>query len=225
MFDGYVSVCKVCLKDMIDETNIESVKSTLQIIDKPFVAKVWVSAEQKGGDVTGNYFRMINSLNQYKELGWADSDFEGEKESEIYKHKFDDVDDVEEIETNNGDLITLTKEIATKFGSGFTNREDLQMQKFYVDMTDSHNINTPQLRKQLIYMCKLQIQMDRALEEGDATAFKKYNDSYEAILKSSALAPRDRKSSDEESGLRNFSMIFMEVELEVMSTCSSGREA
>lgn len=209
--DGLVPVCKSCLKEMIDENDIESVKSTLQKIDKPFVAKLWVSAEEKEGDVTGNYFRMINSLQQYKGLGWSDSDFEGEESADIYKHRFDDVEEVEEIETDNG-RISLNRDIVTKFGSGFTNREYLQMEKFYIDMSLSHDINTPQLRKQLVYMCKLQIQMDRALEAGDANDFKKYNDSYENILKSSALAPRDRKSSDESVGLRSFSTIFEEVE-------------
>lgn len=211
MFDGRVPLCKKCLKEMINENNIESVKTTLQRIDKPFLAKVWKSAEESEGDTVGAYFRIINSLHQYKDADWSNSEFEGEKQTQIYQHKFDDVDEVEEIETDNG-VITLNKEIAMKFGSGFTNREYLQMEKFYRDMSVSHDINTPQLKKQLVYLCKLQIQMDRALESGDSGAFKKYSDSYEAILKSSGFRPVDRKNSSESSGLRSFGMIFDEVE-------------
>lgn len=209
--DGRVPVCKVCLKNMIDETNMESVKTTLQRIDKPFLAKVWKASEEAEADTTGGYFRMINSLQQYRDMNWADSDFDGENTTEMYKHKFDDVDEIEELETENG-KITLTREIATKFGSGYTNREYLQMEKFYTDMSLSHKINTPQLKKQLVYLCKLQIQMDRSLESGDSGAFKKYSDSYEAILKSSGFRPVDRKSSSESAGLASFSSTFEMVE-------------
>lgn len=209
--DGRVPLCKKCLKDMIDENNIDSVKTTLQRIDKPFIAKVWKSAEESDGDTVGTYFRMINSLHQYKNANWADSDFEGENETGIYRHRFDDVDDIDEIVTDNG-TIKLTKEIAMKFGSGYSNREYLQMEKFYNDMTMTHDINTPQLKKQLVYLCKLQVWMDRALEQGNDSAFKNYNDRYEKILQSSGFRPIDRKSSSESSGMRSFSAIFEEVE-------------
>jgi hypothetical protein len=209
--DGRVPVCKKCLKDMMDESNLDSIKTTLQRIDKPFIAKVWKTAEENEGDTVGNYFRMINSLQQYKNMTWADSDFEGEEKTDLYKHRFDNVDEVQEIKTDDG-VIKLNKEIAMKFGSGYTNREYLQMEKFYQDMCRTHDINTPQLKKQLIYLCKLQIQMDRALEQGDSTAFKKYSDAYEAILKSSGFRPIDRKSSNESSGIVSFSALWEQVE-------------
>lgn len=209
--DGRVPLCKKCLKDMIDENNVDSVKTTLQRIDKPFIAKVWKSAEESDNDTVGIYFRMINSLHQYKNASWADSDFEGEKETDIYRHKFDDVDNVDEIVTDNG-VIKLNKDIAMKFGSGYTNREYLTMEKFYNDMTMTHKVETPQLKKQLVYLCKLQIQMDRALEKEDDGAFKNYNDRYEKILQSSGFRPIDRKSSSEASGLISFSSLFEQVE-------------
>lgn len=195
----------------MDQNNIESVKTTLQRIDKPFIEKVWKSAEDNESDTVGTYFRMVNSLQQYKNSTWADSDFEGEKDTEIYKHKFDNIDEIEEIQTDDG-LVHLTKEIALKYGSGYTNREYLSMEKFYRDMTYSHDINTPQLKKQLIYLCKLQVWMDRALESGNDSAFKNFNDRYERILQSSGFRPIDRKSTDESTGLRSFGVIFEEVE-------------
>jgi hypothetical protein len=211
MFDGHVPLCKKCLKDMIDENNIESVKTTLQRIDKPFIAKVWKSSEDSENDTIGTYFKNINSLQQYKNASWADSDLEGENKTEIYKHKFDDIDSMDEIMTDDG-VIKLSKDIAMKFGAGYVNREYLSMEKFYRDMTYSHDINTPQLKKQLVYLCKLQVWMDRALETGNDSAFKNYNDRYEKILQSSGFRPIDRLSSSEQSGLRSFGVVFEEVE-------------
>lgn len=207
--DNRVPICKKCLKNMIDESDIDSVKTTLQRIDKPFIAKVWKSAEENEGDTVGNYFRMVNSLQQYKNTSWADSDFEGENETGIYKHRFDDVDEVDEITTENG-VIKLTKEIAMKFGSGYTNREYLNMEKFYQDMLATHDINSPQLKKQLVYLCKIDTQMNRAV--GDSQAFKRYSDVFETTLKSSGFRPVDSKSSSESSGLRSFGQIYEEVE-------------
>lgn len=211
LFDGYVPICKQCLKEMINENDIESVKVTLQRIDKPFIAKVWKSAEDNDSDTVGSYFRMINSLQQYKTSTWADSDFEGENQTDVYKHKFDDIDGVEEIETENG-VIKLSKEIIMKFGAGYINREYLAMEKFYQDMFYSHTINTPQLKQQLVLMCNLKILMARALEQQDDKMFKNFNDRYEKILQSSGFRPIDRKSSDEASGIRSFGVIFEEVE-------------
>lgn len=209
--DGRVPICKSCLKGMMDEKDINSVKMTLQKIDKPFIAKVWKSSEESDEETIGTYFRMVNSFNQYKNATWADSDIEGESNTQVYQHKFDNVDNIEELETDYG-TIFLNQEIIMKFGSGYLNREHLQMEKFYRDMCMTHDINTPQLKKQLVYLCKLQIQMDRAIESSESGDFKKYSDSYEAILKSSALAPKDRKSLDESSGIRSFGVIFEEVE-------------
>ncbi|OME53991.1 hypothetical protein BSK59_15535 [Paenibacillus odorifer] len=211
MFDGHVPVCKKCLKEMIDENDIESVKTTLQRIDKPFIAKVWKSAEENDSDTVGTYFRMINSLQQYKASSWADSDMEGENQTSIYKHKFDDIESMDEIATDEG-VLRLTKDIAMKFGSGYTNREYLTMEKFYIDMDNTHAINTPQLKVQLVYLCKLQIWMNRALEQGNDSSFKNYNDRYEKILQSSGFRPIDKKSSSEASGLRSFGVVFEEVE-------------
>lgn len=211
LFDGYVPICKKCIKKMINENDMDSVKVALQRIDKPFVAKVWKSAEDGDGDTVGNYFRMINSLHQYKEWNWSDSDFEGESNTNIYKQKFDNLEDIEEMETENG-TIYLNKDIALKYGSGFTNREYLTMENFYIEMENTHDISQPQTKKQLVYLCKLQVQMDRALEENDDGAFKNYNDRYEKILQSSGFRPIDKKDSIEKTGMRSFSAIFEEVE-------------
>ncbi len=209
--DGLVPICKKCLKENVDSNDIDSIKNMLQKIDKPFVAKVWKSAEKKGGDIFGNYLRMINSLPQYKSYTWSDSDFVGEESTDIYKKKFNNIDNIEELETEFG-TIELNREVALKFGSGYTNIEYLQMEKFYREMDRTHNLDTPQLKKQVINLCKLQVKMDRALESDDANSYKKYADAYDAILKTSALTPKDKKSLSDSTGIRSFSAIFEEVE-------------
>lgn len=209
--DGLVPICKKCLKENVDQDDIDSVKEMLQKIDKPFIVKVWKSAEEKGGDIFGNYLRMINSLHQYKGLSWKDSVFSGEESTQVYKNKYENIDCIKKINTDYG-VIELTNEIILKFGTGFSNLEYLQMEKFYREMDLTHDIGTPQLEKAVINLCKLQVMMDRCLENGDAGDYKKYADVYDEVLKTSGLAPKDRKSLSDSSGIRSFSSIFEEVE-------------
>lgn len=211
--DGLVPICKKCIKENVDQTDIKSVKSMLQKIDKPFIAKVWKSAEETGGDVFGVYIKNINSLPQYRKYTWEDSSLDGEEQTEIYQNKFNNIDNIEEIETEDG-VISLDRDIVLKFGSGYTNLQYLKMEKMYRDIerTNAGNFDLPQLKQQVVNMCKLQIKMDMALEDNDATNFKKYSDTFQAILSSSGLAPKDKKNLSDATGIRSFSSIFEEVE-------------
>lgn len=209
--DGKVPLCKKCIKEMIDMNDIKSLKDTLLKIDKPFIAHLWKSAEDSKNDTIGEYFKMLNSFPQYKGMTYKDGDEGKTSKTEIYNNTIDAVEHLEEIETDFG-KVKVDKDSVVKFGSGFTKIEYLQMEKFYQEMCMTHDINTPQLRKQLGILCKLQVHMDRSLEIGDSGAFKKYSDAYENTLKSTGFRPVDRRNSADSSGLRSFGVIFEEVE-------------
>lgn len=209
--DGLVPICKKCLKDSVEEGNMDSLKDMLRRIDKPFIASVWLTAEKSDENAIGKYMSMLNSLQQYRDKTWNDSDFEKEEESKMFDIGSTDVNNTKQLETEDG-VIELTKDVVAKFGGGYTNLEYLQMKKFYNDMEMTHNLSTPQLKRAVVNMCKIQVQMDRSLSEGNAGDYKKYSDAYEKMLDSSALAPKVSKTTDEAQGIRNFSQCFAEVE-------------
>lgn len=213
--DGYVSLCKHCLKDMTDENQLETVYRTLQVIDKPFLKNVWKKAKESKNNTFGEYMRMISSLHQYRNLTFASSIFENEEErvqeDEFVVEESEVTDEeLEEIEADIG-TIKVNKELKAKWGN-YTNSQIIQMERTYQDMILANDISTPQHRKQLQFYCKLSMLMDKALLENDIGTFEKLSRQFDVLIKSSGFRPIDRKSSDEATGMRNFSTIFQEVE-------------
>lgn len=209
--DKKVPICKQCVKDMIDLNNIDTLKQVLQKIDKPFIASVWKSAEENKSETVGQYFKMINSFPQYKGMSYSDSVLGGEELTGIYNDTFDKVEEIDQLETEYG-TIKVDKDSVIKFGGGFSKMEYLQMEKFYQEMARTHDINTPQLKQQLVMMCKVKTQLNRAIESGNSGDIKKLSDVWESLMKSSGFRPIDTKNSADSHNIKSFSQIFELVE-------------
>lgn len=209
--DGKVPLCKDCLLAMVNEDSLDSLKAVLRQIDKPFISKIWRSSMQSDKETVPSYFRQINSLPQYKNLTWDDSDNEYHEEQKQEDQSEIDIDDVKELQTENGS-IEVTKELKGKWGSGYTNLEYIKLEEFYIQMCETHEIVTPQHKMLLKQLCKLNIQLDKLLSQGDFNSYSKLSKTYDDILRSAGFRPIDRKSGDEASGLRTFSQIFQEIE-------------
>lgn len=215
--DGYIPYCKPCLKEMVDEENMDTVYRTLQAIDKPFLKEVWKKAKQSKNKTFGDYMRMICSLHQYRDLSYADSIFPAPDED--FYDEYDDfiieesMHGEEENEDNSleVEIIRNPQELRAKWGN-YSNREILEMEHTYQEMLLANDISTPQHKKQLQFYCKLSMLMDKALQEKDFGTFEKLSRQFDTLIKSSGFRPIDRKSSDEATGMRNFSTIFQEVE-------------
>lgn len=205
--DGKVPICKVCLAGQVNENDISTVKEVLRQIDKPFIFMVWKSAYDSPKDTFGNYMKIINSLPQYKNMTYDNSIDEIEN--------IDDIDDsfensIEDVESDGN--ISVTTEVKLKFGSGYKNEEYIKMEKFYQDMIATHEINSPQHKEMLVEICKVNIQKDRTLREGDINSYKKLSDASKVLIADAGFRPADRVSGSEATGIRTFSQIFEEIE-------------
>jgi len=73
--DGMCNLCSDCFIEDIDCNDIESVKAGLMKLDLPFYNTMWGKSNAKvGKHPFRDYVRMCNSLPQYKNLKWKDSD-------------------------------------------------------------------------------------------------------------------------------------------------------
>ncbi|MEB9467789.1 hypothetical protein CON15_20060 [Bacillus cereus] len=203
--DGYVSMCKLCLFEGVDEENLEeSLKSILMKIDKPFLYEVWESTLEKEEDnPVGVYIKNINSLPQYRRLTYKDSVYEDENEARIKEHNKIKLSD---------DSIQIDDKIRLKWGLGYSDLEYAYLEKFYKDMMDSHDIKTPQHVKNLISIAKNYLDLDKLQAQGDWSNLEKLARIQEKLLASSGFRPIDRKGGDEATGLRSFSAVWAEVE-------------
>jgi hypothetical protein len=215
--DGYIPYCKPCLKNMVDEEKLETVFRTLQAIDRPFLKDVWKKAKASKNKTFGDYMRMISSLHQYRDLTYANSIFPTPDEDfydeydEFMSEETEIRNEINEVDRMEVEVIRNPQELRAKWGN-YSNREILEMEHTYQEMLLANDISTPQHRKQLQFYCKLSMLMDKALQEKDFGTFEKLSRQFDTLIKSSGFRPIDRKSSDEATGMRNFSTIFQEVE-------------
>jgi hypothetical protein len=196
--DGRAPICKTCIKDNLDVTDIASVKKVLRQIDKPFIFTEWQNALSTGKEPFGTYLRMISGLHQYKNLTY-DGSIDGEVSVLQYKVQ-------NEIDLNE------EPEIRRKWGLAFSNREYYELEKTWHDMIAANNISTPQHRAELEMYCKLKTLVSRALEANNIKEFEMLNRQFTEVKKTSGFRPIDKISSNESSGIRNFGSIFEEVE-------------
>lgn len=210
MFDGRVPICKNCMKDIVNPNDLTTVKNVLRQIDKPFLTAVWNKALDSDKDTFGVYMRTISSLPQYKNLTNADS-IEHEMSHTAHVTPKRQVADEYQDDDLVGDFV-VTQELLLKWGTGYDAAEILRLETLYTQMIDTHDISAPQHKELLKLMCKLNLKMEKCLENNDYNGFSKLHDQYQKLLASSGFRPIDRKSGDEVTGMRTFSQIFEEVE-------------
>lgn len=210
---GKMTICKKCLKNLVDYNDMSTVYSVLQAVDVPFLYDIWDNCVVKGKekkedgknyDVFGNYIRMANSgLNEFKGRSFKDSIFENSSTNANQYH-----------EEDFGDLYSdfkPTKEIVTRWGRR-DNEEYIKLENFYVKMKENNNIETAADEDYLKKLAVISMKMDKELDEGNYSQAKQLGDLFSKYMADSKFRAMDKTAADKTGGLRNFSTIYMEVE-------------
>jgi hypothetical protein len=197
--DGRFHICSSCLGELMEneENGYEIALMALHAMNKPMIAETWNNSPN-----ARDYFRQINSLSQYRGLTWENSD---DRILESSSSKGEDILD-------NSYKNTRKDELIVKWGSKYDDIDLAQLEKFYDDMMNANDISTPQHKTQLKLLCKLEVEQNKALEEGHTKDFKDLNTQYNKLLENSGFRPIDRQDAGESVGIRTFSQIWEEVE-------------
>ncbi|MGL6081369.1 MAG: hypothetical protein ACRC4N_02530 [Gammaproteobacteria bacterium] len=207
--DGRMNTCSDCVKESVDINDVDSVISFLRQIDKPYVATYWDEALESEKSPLGEYIRKINSLGQMKGKSFKDSDgFEGNGNVDTI------TPDLETIEITNikGEKIEFSDSYFSKWGTKFKQHEYLKLEKFYQNMTLTHDIHSEIHKDLLVQLAKLSLVRDKFLDAEEMADYDKANKAYESIMKSAGFRPIDRQGVDDATGIRSFSQIWEEVE-------------
>jgi hypothetical protein len=206
--DGMMNICTDCVRDTVNVEKVEDVIGFLRGIDKPFVEKIWKEAVDSGKYPLGEYIRKMNSLQQFKGKSFEDSDgIQGIGKSVDLQS----VNTPDSIETIKG-IIVYSEELVDKWGIGYKKHEYLQMEKFFINMKTTHEINTEIHIDQLKQLSYLSVDRDRLRQAGDWANYTKVSKMMEDTTKSAGFRPVDRQGLDDATGIRSFSQIFEEVE-------------
>lgn len=206
--DGTINICRDCVRAEVDIEDIEEVIGFLRQIDKPFVEKIWNESVLSGKHPLGEYIRKINSLSQMKGKTFENSDGMQGLGKTVDLQTANTADT---IQTLKG-VIEYSDELVDKWGIGYKKHEYLLMEKFYINMKETHEINTELHIDQLKQLSYLTVDRDRLRQAGDWANYTKVSKTMEDTTKSAGFRPVDRQGLDDATGIRSFSQIFEEVE-------------
>ncbi|MDP4146635.1 MAG: hypothetical protein Q8936_19525 [Bacillota bacterium] len=210
--NGKVPICKKCLAEMIDYSDMNTIYTVFQSMDIPFFINRWNEMREKNPDnVFGNYVRMANSgLNEFKGARYKDSIFEKSEFRETIEQK--DNYSFDEAEKDLLKDFRPTKDMLIRWGTKYSPEQYIKLENFYRDMKIKNTIETPQEEDYLKKLAVISMKMDEELEAGNYSQAKQLGDLFSKYMADSKFRAMDKTEADKTGGIRNFSTIYAEVE-------------
>jgi len=208
--DERLRVCKKCLKDNTNINNIDSVKSTLRQVDKPYNVYLFESALTKP-DVIGEYFKLINAKD-YRHDTWEQSIFE--KENEI-KDIQTDTHTPPSNEYKNTSNFVLTAEIEYKWGSGYTLEEYRNFEIKYDKLIRNYGEKTALHTEGLLTYIRFRVKEEMATAKGEVREAKEWGQLAQKQAVDAKINVSQLSKSDISGGVDVLSQLFEAVESEI----------
>lgn len=191
--DGKIDICKKCLHNIFDPEDDSTLYEVLRRINKPFVHDIWSKCKEENSNPLGVYIRQINSLHQYSNLEWEDSKFPKDEKAKDKRMYVDGEVDPEWV---------------IKWGNGYEVHDYITLENFYRDMMNSYEVETASHFDYLRKICRVSLQMDKILDDGDVDGYKKLSDVYDKLMKSAKFTAVQRSASDRSGGMNTFSEFY-----------------
>jgi len=208
---GRIPYCKDCLKNMITDANgevqIELLKKTLKLINKPFISDLWENSYEDGRDVFGIYIKNLG-MKQYRNLIWEDSDYYG-------SYKTDNNEKPNYSKTIQSSEIEITEEMTDKWGSGYTTEEYYYFEKKWAKLIDNYGEKTSLHVEGLLTYIRFRVKEELATARGDIKDAKDWGAMASAAAKDAKLNVSQLSKSDISGGVDLLPQLFEAVESEV----------
>lgn len=166
--NGRLPFCKNAVKDYVsagsDAVDVAKLQNILRQVDLPYIHSLYQSAIEDERETVGVYFSQINSLKQYQNLTWEDSEF-GE-------------------EVSTGELLTarkdfvVTAEIKNRWGGGFEIAEYQFLEDYFHEYTSRLEKETPAEISLVGHICRAELNAFKLSKEGTA---KEYGDAVKVV--------------------------------------------
>jgi hypothetical protein len=204
--DGKMNICKDCLKNMIDVNDDNTVISVLRQIDKPWVPEVWQKAKESNNNPLGEYIKMMNSLPQYRDLTWEDTDTNVKSSQPATTPVV--VGTIPELN------FTVTPEMIKRWGTGYTPEEYMYLENMWEEMHNSYQIETASHKDYTKKICKISLQIDKADRANDTKLLTQLIQAYDKLMHSAKFTAVQRTAADRTGGLNSFGEWFALAEKE-----------
>lgn len=231
-----LDICKeCCIKLMKDEAtglyDIEKVKKTLQLIDRPFVQAVWEGAIREVETDRGEngvikkevgkcYMKTIGSLPPYNNATYSDSKFINDSKPENLisvtpasklPKSIEECVDVYTA-TTCPSKFEITADIIDRWGTGYSRAMLERFEKKYNLLAKSYQLPTALHEESLRNYVRLRVREEEATANGSVEDAVKWASAAEKAAASGKLIPKAMTKDDLSGGVTSISEISKVVE-------------
>lgn len=177
-------LCLSCAAKAIDTTNLQQVDFFCRTYNYPFNPDLWISlSETESG---------ANLIRQYLQVILNDPDYQPNLHYQTQTHDLWSKVDKEWSRMRSFNDILLKLEPlresyvargALKWGEQYEFQDLLRLDSIYVRTLRANNIINPLQKEAVKTLCKIQLQLDAAIREGDSKGIKDYTTAWNAIAK------------------------------------------
>ncbi len=214
---GRLPYCKKCLNQMILDDNgcidMEKVKQTLKLIDRPFIYDLWqLSLDENPSSIFGTYMKNLG-LKQNRGLVWADSEF-------LPSDKNKTQDSTPALPTvgqatYDTESIIIDDKMREKWGEGYKDFEYVAFEKKWKKLIDNYGEKTSLHTEGLITYIRFRVKEELATARGDVREAKEWGMLASNAAKDGKINVSQLSKSDISGGVDLLPQLFEAVESEV----------
>lgn len=201
--NGLVPYCKDCLKETLDENNINSVKNVLRQIDKPYIEDLWTRAVEHEKETLGTYLSSLK-VGSNKDKTYDDSEF--------INLGFKDSEQLED-ETQQPTDFKVTNEMKRVWGNNLSDTDIEYLENFYFEYKNNYSTDTPVQRNLYRNIAKIHLQAEKELDGGQVKTFKELMELSSKLHNDGNIKPIQSTGANDDKGLSAYGLWIKEVEL------------
>lgn len=185
--DGRFHICNNCATAYLTEHDFDwaYVDKLCQCADIPFIVREWDRIlDMSGRDtVWENYCRAFASV-EYENLGWDDyhRQYKALKEKGFIEDNIPYLDDAK------------MKELRLKWGENYDDSDLYYLEDLYKGLLASQNVSGALQKDQAKKLCKLSLEIDTRIREGDKDV-DKFLSSYDKLVKTAEFTPKNTRNA------------------------------
>lgn len=208
LHNGNIPYCKPCIRSLVDTSDIESVKNTLRMIDRPFINHLWDSSMEESinnnRELFGVYMKNVG-MSQYRSLTWKDSIL-GDRNN--IKPESGTAEEIKPSNHAQYDLESLKE----KYGYGYPDNEYLLFEKKFQQLRPSFQLVTTMHEECLREYCVNKVKETLAKARGDFKEAKDWASMAKDTAEAGKLKPSQMSKADLSQGLDGFGQLARMVE-------------
>lgn len=185
IFENGMPICEGCIKRALKEEDFrwDAVNKICQMIDLPFVPKVWQDTyDQLGENAFPAYCIKVRNSDDPNKINWKQ-----------YNDAFIEMRDNGTIEREIPGLSEVARaRLKKKWGGAYDDEQLDYLERLYDGILATQSVNGALSGDQVIKLCKISELMDERIEAGED--IDKLQKTYEGLIKVGGFTPKNAKN-------------------------------